>query len=119
MPTYPYKCSCCGHAEDRYCKIDERNDQACPECEQPLAIDFGQIMPAVHQKTYAGTQANGLPATLSLTEGFHPREVKAMREKMGSDGACINDMGEVHFKDTAARKSYFAKKRELRKSHQK
>jgi hypothetical protein len=38
---------------------------------------------------------------------------------MGSDGACINDMGEVHFKDTAARKSYFAKKRELRKSHQK
>lgn len=114
MPMYPIKCRC-GFEGDRFAKIDDRNDIACPKCDQVCDIDWSRMSLATTAKTYVGT-TNGLPNTLSMTEGFNPKEVAEARSLMGDRfGACIADSGEVHFRDRTERDGYLRRRREVQK----
>ncbi len=40
MPTYDLKCGCCLRRYSRNVPIDERHNQRCSHCDQPLALQM-------------------------------------------------------------------------------
>ena len=38
MPTYKYKCDKCGKELEEFHKVDDRNNQVCPECKRYMQI---------------------------------------------------------------------------------
>jgi putative FmdB family regulatory protein len=38
MPRYSMQCKTCGNEFERACRIDDRNDQRCPRCNETATV---------------------------------------------------------------------------------
>jgi len=70
MPTYEYRCTACGHAFERFQKINDRPVRVCPECGEE----------AVEKQISAGA---GL---LFKGPGFYATDYRSPPRKAGKEG---------------------------------
>lgn len=112
MPEYPIRCEC-GYTGDVFAKVADCGNLTCPKCGNRAEQDWGRKLSTVAMDPieFFGDRA------WSRTEGFHSNNVAEARREMGESGRCIDDKGDVWFKDRAEQRRYMDDKAnwELRK----
>lgn len=103
MPNYPIKCAC-GYCGDTFAKVAELVEGwvPCPDCGKLAEQDYTQKNVGVGNRVF--TPGKG---QVSMTEGWHPKEVNEVRELLGDRyGQCVQNSGKVKFADRAERNGY-------------
>lgn len=78
MPTYNFTCPACGHKDDIFCKVSERQDQTCGECGEPTN-QVVRTPPQPHWTSLAMGE-NASPEAIKMFNKMR-REQKAKEEK--------------------------------------
>lgn len=74
----------------------------CPKCGETM--NCGQ-QPKFNQ-THIGNRRFSGDQQISIAQGFHPKEVPAVRRLMGASADCIQDDGRVRFKDSRSEQRF-------------
>ena len=82
MPTYDYQCDNCGHSEEIFCKVSEREEQRCGECSQTTRQVIRHA-PRPHWTSLA-MGASASPEAIKMFDKMR-REQKAKEDKSFRD----------------------------------
>lgn len=104
-----FRCLSCGWESGGRCFVHEKDGTlVCPRCG-----GAGQRMGA--QRFY-GNRRFAETESVSLMEGFHPKEVREARRRMPEVQQCIKDDGRVEFSDRSEQRRFAAAMRRERPS---
>jgi len=100
MPFYPRRCLPCDHSFEVF-RTPPRGSATvsdlvrCPKCNGPSEPNFQELNIRDTNTVFVGS------GQMSITEGFHPKEVPKARKLMKDLGGCIMDDGRVRFDNRA------------------
>ncbi len=107
MPMYPRRCPSCSHRWEDFAHTAQVRETdlstllPCPRCASASETDYADARIARGYRTFDGRGG------LSLTEGCHPSEVRAMRRLVGPDlEGCVGDDGQMRFDDSRQRRDW-------------
>jgi hypothetical protein len=105
--TASVKCTCGFQGEMLFC-ADEDWKRDCQVCGKVLTPESKGAQRYYGDRRFAGSEQE------SVTEGFHPSEVKLAREHMPKSAHCIKDDGRVFFESRSEQKRFMAEQRQAR-----
>lgn len=105
------KCGC-GHTGDHTFSESRDWTEECPKCGKKHNVDGTR---GKRLQDFGGNRRFHGSERLSVTEGWHPSEVAAVRPLLEPTGARVHDSGQVEFKDRQTQRAYMAKLGEMKR----
>ncbi len=108
--TARVKCPACSYSDERLFSEREGWKIDCPDCGKVLTMEDTPKAAArfYGDRRFAGSECE------SVTEGFHPNEVKLARKHMPKSAGCIKDDGRVFFESRSQQQTFMREQAKAR-----